>query len=197
MSCLDIMYNQNSADHKGFGTPMSPRISFSNDFVDSSSNTQLHHQMMRTYRDAPVSSDFEFNVTNYSMITADQLFSKGKLLPFKDTSSSKKTTLRDELLHEDKDDDVFSSRPPKSSTRWKGLLGLKKSHIGSKKNDNNNQPSSGKRSNVVHEDMVHRTNNSQVPTIHSKLVVILLTFFFIPNKFNKIGYFPMVFAGTI
>ncbi|KAH0696553.1 hypothetical protein KY289_014035 [Solanum tuberosum] len=127
---------------------MSPRISFSNDFVDSS-------QIMRNYRDAPVSSDFEFNVTNYSMITADQLFSKGRLLPFKETSSQK-TTLRDELLHEDKDDDhVFSSRPPKSSTRWKGLLGLKKSHIGSKKVDNNNQGSLGKRSNEA--------KNSQEP----------------------------------
>ncbi|KAK4710346.1 hypothetical protein R3W88_004859 [Solanum pinnatisectum] len=169
------MYNQISADHKGFGTPMSPRISFSNDFVDSSSNTSST-QMMRNYRDAPVSSDFEFNVTNYSMITADQLFSKGRLLPFKETSSQK-TTLRDELLHEDRDDDVFSSRPPKSSTRWKGLLGLKKSHIGSKKVDNNNQGSLGKRSNVAHKDMIHQTKNSQVPTIHSKLGVILLTFF--------------------
>ncbi|XP_055805761.1 uncharacterized protein LOC129874493 [Solanum dulcamara] len=163
MSCLDIMYNHNSVDHKGFGTPMSPRISFSNDFVDSSSNTST--QMKRTYRDAPVSSDFEFNVTNYSMMSADQLFSKGRLLPFKETCSHKTTTLRDELLHEDKDDDVFSSRPPKTSTRWKGLLGLKKSHIGSKKiiHDNNNQNSLGKLSNVPHEELLHRNKNSQEP----------------------------------
>lgn len=167
MACLDIMYNQNSSDQKSFGPPMSPRISFSNDFVDSASNTSTQlHQMMRTYRDAPVSSDFEFNVTNYSMTSADQLFSKGRLLPFKETNSSHKTTtLRDELLHEDKDDDVLSSRPPKSSTRWKGLLGLKKSHIGSKKIDNNSQPSLGKRSNVAHQDPLHRTKNSQARTI--------------------------------
>ncbi|KAM3342724.1 hypothetical protein P3S68_027690 [Capsicum galapagoense] len=157
------MYNQNSADHKGFGTPMSPRISFSNDFVHSSTSSQ-HHQMMRIYRDAPVSSDFEFNVTNYSMMSADQLFSKGRLLPFKESCSSshKTTTLRDELLHEDKDEH-FSSRPPKSSTRWKGLLGLKKSHIGSKKIDKNNEGSAEKRSNMGHEEMVHRSKDSQEP----------------------------------
>ncbi|KAJ8550003.1 hypothetical protein K7X08_033710 [Anisodus acutangulus] len=138
---------------------MSPRISFSNDFVDSSTSSSSHQMMKnnRTYRDAPVSSDFEFNVTNYSMISADQLFSKGKLLPFKESCSHKTTTLRDELLHEDKDDD-FSSRPPKSSTRWKGLLGLKKSHIGSKKVDKNNEGSVEKRSNVGHE-----SKNSQEP----------------------------------
>ncbi|MCE0481207.1 hypothetical protein HAX54_038768 [Datura stramonium] len=170
MEWLDIMYNKNSADHKGLGTPMSPRISFSNDFVDSSSTTssQLHHMMKnerRTYMDAPVSSDFEFNVTNYSMMSADQLFSKGRLLPFKESCSLKTTTLRDELLHEDNDDD-FSSRPPKtsSSTRWKGLLGLKKSHIGSKKIDKNNESSVEKRSNVGHDqELVHGSKSSQDP----------------------------------
>ncbi|XP_059294942.1 uncharacterized protein LOC132048011 [Lycium ferocissimum] len=164
MACLDIMYNQNSSDHKGFGTPMSPRISFSNDFVESSrSNSISHssqlHQMMkndRVYRDAPVSSDFEFNVTNYSMMSADQLFSKGRLLPLKESCSHKTTTLRDELLHEDKDD--FSLRPPKSSTRWKGLLRLKKSHIGSRNVDKNNEGNVEKRSNGG-----HGSKNSQEP----------------------------------
>ncbi|KAK4347874.1 hypothetical protein RND71_034213 [Anisodus tanguticus] len=139
---------------------MSPRISFSNDFVDSSTSSSQLHQIMkndRTYRDAPVSSDFEFNVSNYSMMSADQLFSNGRLLPFKECCSHKTTTLRDELLHEDKDDD-FSLRPPKSSIRWKGLLGLKKSHIGSKKVDKNNEGSVEERSNVG-----HRSKNSQEP----------------------------------
>ncbi|MCD9644774.1 hypothetical protein HAX54_033208 [Datura stramonium] len=147
MACLE-MYNQknNSTDHDKLYS-MSPRISFSNDFIDSSTSSSSHHQqqqlmMKKNERDAPVSSDFEFSVTNYSMISADQLFSKGRLLPFKETSghSHKTTTIRDELLMNDDDDhdDDFTLRIPKSSTRWKGLLGLKKTHLGSKKIDNKN-----------------------------------------------------------
>ncbi|KAJ8546152.1 hypothetical protein K7X08_018735 [Anisodus acutangulus] len=126
---------------------MSPRISFSNDFIDSSTTSSHHQQQLmnnqRSYRDAPVSSDFEFSVTNYSMISADELFSKGRLLPFKESSCpsglTQKTTIRDKLLNDDNDDD-FTLRIPKSgSTRWKGLLGLKKSHVGSKKIDKKNE----------------------------------------------------------
>lgn len=138
MACLE-MYNKNnsSTDHNNNNNnklySMSPRISFSNDFIDSSINSSQQHMMMKN--NAPVSSDFEFSVTKYSMLTADELFSKGRLLPFKDTQ--KTTTIRDELLNEDNDDD-FTLRIPKSSTRWKGLLGLKKSHLGSKKIDKKN-----------------------------------------------------------
>ncbi|XP_047956579.1 uncharacterized protein LOC125202255 [Salvia hispanica] len=108
---------------------MSPRISFSNDFVESSSRSHSHSR----YRDAPVSSDFEFSVTNYSMMSADELFSKGRLLPLKE---GKTTTLRDELQNDDDDedeDDQDRQRPPKNPTRWRGFLGLRKSHIPSKK----------------------------------------------------------------
>lgn len=55
------------------------------------------------------------------MLTADQLFSKGRLLPFKHTH--KTTTIRDELQN----DDAFTLTIPKTSTTWKGLLGIKKS----------------------------------------------------------------------
>lgn len=92
--------------------------------------------MKNNERDSPVSSDFEFSVTNHSMLSADELFSKGRLLPFKDTHKTT-TTIRDELLNDAEDDD-FTLRIPKSSTRWKGLLGLKKSHLGSKKIDKKN-----------------------------------------------------------
>ncbi|VFQ70371.1 unnamed protein product [Cuscuta campestris] len=117
---------------------MSPRISFSNDFVESSRSY---------YRDAPVSTDFEFSVsTNQhptAAMTADELFSKGRLLPYREAprpaaapnGTTRPTTLKDELLVEDSD---FSSlKPPKSSARWKGFLGLRKSHIGSKRVDHN------------------------------------------------------------
>ncbi|KAK6924065.1 hypothetical protein RJ641_010265 [Dillenia turbinata] len=144
MACLD-MYN--NSDHKAtFGSQMisSPRISFSNDFVQ----TQHQQQIIKHERSssAPVSSDFEFSVTNYSMMSADELFFKGHLLPFKGTtmtttnnnncsSQLQKMTLRDELLVDEEDgDDVVFQRPP-IKERWKGFLGLKRSHIGPKKTD--------------------------------------------------------------
>ncbi|KAJ7971583.1 SKI/DACH domain-containing protein 1 [Quillaja saponaria] len=128
------MLNMYNSERKGdHCAPMSPRISFSNDFVD----TQLAIKKERSSREAP-ESDFEFSVSNYSMMSADELFSKGRLLPFKDNCNNQMqrttTTLREELLVGDEDEDRdFSLRPPKGSTRWKGLLGLRKSHIGSKK----------------------------------------------------------------
>ncbi|KAJ1395587.1 hypothetical protein SESBI_33275 [Sesbania bispinosa] len=145
MACLD-MYN---SEHKGHHhhhhhhlcAPVSPRISFSNDFVDTQQATK---QERSTRSDAPaVSSDFEFSVTNYSMMSADELFFKGRLLPFKDNCNNMQvqrpiTTLREELLVDDDEYQDFSLRPPKgTSTRWKGFLGLRKSHIGSKKVDKN------------------------------------------------------------
>ncbi|KAJ8770764.1 hypothetical protein K2173_021411 [Erythroxylum novogranatense] len=136
MACLE-MYN---SEHKAgqYCPPMSPRISFSNDFVES--QQMIKHE--RSSREAPVSTDFEFSVTNHSMMSADELFSKGRLLPFKDNGSSHmQRTIRDELLVEDDHKEVLSLKPPKGSTRWKGFLGLKRSHIGSKKVDNKNEGS--------------------------------------------------------
>ncbi|XP_010269320.1 PREDICTED: uncharacterized protein LOC104606011 [Nelumbo nucifera] len=124
MACLD-MFN---SEHQGLCAPMSPRISFSNDFVDAQ---QMIKYERSSRSEAPASSDFEFSVTNYNMMTADELFFKGRLLPFKDncTNQLQKMTLRDELLI---DDDDVPPRPPKG--KWKGLLGLKRTpHILSKK----------------------------------------------------------------
>ncbi|XP_057768963.1 uncharacterized protein LOC130989002 [Salvia miltiorrhiza] len=156
------MYNQNNpGDHKGAGAPpMSPRISFSNDFVESS-RSHSRAAAAAAYRDAPVSADFEFSVSNYSMMSADELFFKGRLLPLKEgcCSSGKTTTLRDELKNEDEDQEEeetsgsFSLRPPKNPTRWRGFLGLRKSHIGSKKS---NDKSLDKR----HHDDLQCTKNS-------------------------------------
>ncbi|XP_058228427.1 uncharacterized protein LOC131336564 [Rhododendron vialii] len=150
MACLDMYSssatssssasasaNQNS-DHKSLPCS-SPRISFSNDFAESNHHHHHHHHhhhKPRSDHPPPPPSDFEFSsVSNHSMMSADELFSKGRLLPFK-----KPTTLREELLTGDDDDDDdggFSLRPPKGSgsgsTRWKEILGLKKSHIGSRK----------------------------------------------------------------
>jgi len=135
-------HHHNNHNHNHQCAPMSPRISFSNDFVDV--QQAMKQQEQRGSRsDAPaVSSDFEFSVTNYSMMSADELFFKGRLLSYKDNCNNHMmqqratTTLKEELLiNDDEYDQGFSLRPPKasSSTRWKGLLGLRKTHIGSKK----------------------------------------------------------------
>ncbi|XP_014520526.1 uncharacterized protein LOC106777460 isoform X1 [Vigna radiata var. radiata] len=169
MACLD-MYN--NSEHKRDANhhhhhhhhhhqcaPMSPRISFSNDFVDV--QQAMKQQEQRGSRsDAPaVSSDFEFSVTNYSMMSADELFFKGRLLSYKDNCNNHMmqqratTTLKEELLtNDDEYDQGFSLRPPKaSSTRWKGLLGLRKTHIGSKKPHKTTEPSSEPRSALLNE----------------------------------------------
>nr|XP_043618543.1 uncharacterized protein LOC122590280 [Erigeron canadensis] len=150
------MYNNNS-DH--------PRISFSHDFAES-----IHSCPQILKPNAPVSSDFEFSVSGNNMMTADELFFKGRLLPFKNNVSNagsvvgQKTTLRDELLAGEDDDSGgggvgggggVSSRPPKpsSSTRWKGFLGLRKSHIGSKRSDKGDGSRTGSGSGSGQDDV--------------------------------------------
>ncbi|XP_010547501.1 PREDICTED: uncharacterized protein LOC104819222 [Tarenaya hassleriana] len=131
MACLE-MYNSNG------GVPISPRISFSNDFADISPQK---NNSTRTKASSSPSSDFEFSVTNNAMMTADELFFKGKLLPFKQTNHVQRT-LREELLIEEEGSEghgFFTLKPPPSSSsssskgRWKGLLGFKRDHVGSKK----------------------------------------------------------------
>ncbi|XP_027157882.1 uncharacterized protein LOC113759505 [Coffea eugenioides] len=114
MACLNMFNN----DQQGLHAAMGPRISFSNDFADTQQPTKHDH----SYREAPVSSDFEFSVSGYNMISADEVFFKGKIVPTK-------TTLRDELLVEDDDMDVSSPRLHKGMSRWKERLGLKRSSI--------------------------------------------------------------------
>ncbi|KAL9327665.1 hypothetical protein ACSQ67_002668 [Phaseolus vulgaris] len=107
---------------------MSPRISFSNDFVDV--QQAMKQQEQRASRsDAPA----------------------GRLLSYKDNCNNQMmqqrattTTLKEELLtNDDECDQGFSLKPPKaSSTRWKGLLGLRKTHIGSKKPHKSTEASS-------------------------------------------------------
>ncbi|CAH8339910.1 unnamed protein product [Eruca vesicaria subsp. sativa] len=152
MACLE-MYNFNG------GGDMSPRISFSNDFIETRPETT------KTPRSSPLSKpegsssatdNFEFSVSDYTMMPADELFSKGKLLPFKEANQVQRT-LREELLVEDEEDsshdatNIFSLKPPifsssSSKGRWKGFLGLKRTHVGSKSNE---------------EPFVHMINNKQ------------------------------------
>ncbi|KAK8694735.1 hypothetical protein V6N13_072280 [Hibiscus sabdariffa] len=159
MACLDKYNSEHKSHHHC--PPMSPRISFSNDFVE----TQQIIKQERNSREAPVSSDFEFSVSSYSMLTADELFFKGKLLPFKDNCSNQmQRTLREELLAGDDDDNVTLT-PPKGSTRWKGFLGLKRTHIASKKVDKNGgMGDNSKRSAFAHEDTHLRETSQELLT---------------------------------
>ncbi|GFQ05080.1 hypothetical protein PHJA_002652100 [Phtheirospermum japonicum] len=176
MACLEMYNQKNTEHHKGSaGAPpmMSPRISFSNDFVESQSHSHGHQlRAAAAYRDAPVSSDFEFSVSNYSMMSADELFFKGRLLPLKEgcsSSSSKTTTLRDELLHNDNEPPKSPAPAPAPATRWRGFLGLRKSHIGSKKSDNKRTP-------TFNHDDVQCTKNSQVSFFFLVLYVLCSIF---------------------
>ncbi|KAL5099281.1 hypothetical protein RYX36_003608 [Vicia faba] len=172
MASLDMMYNSTEQkghhhnNHPHHCAPMSPRISFSNDFVDLQ-QAMKQERGSKSNTQQPVSSDFEFSVTNYSMMSADELFSKGRLLPYKDnniqTGATTTTTLKQELLHNDDEYDAFSLRPPKG--RWKGLLGLRKSHIGSKKPEKTEasdfrRPNQGSQFNFSSKEMVNEGSSS-------------------------------------
>lgn len=114
---------------------MDPRISFSNDFADIQQPAAAKQENI--YREAPVSSEFEFCAENYTMISADEVFFQGMLLPAvmnningccSANGQQRKMTLRDELLavDDDYDDVVFPRMPKNSSRRWRERLGLKK-----------------------------------------------------------------------
>lgn len=125
------MYNSDYNSGHYRRAPASPRISFSSDFVDIQQSLRQQEQQQQqrsaSATAAASSSDFEFSVSNYSMMPADELLFQGRLLPFKDSHKGS-TTLRDELLleHDEENDDV--SPLPSRPGRWKGFLGLKKSH---------------------------------------------------------------------
>lgn len=163
MACSLELYN--SDQHKGHGTPISPRISFSNDFVDSQQMMKATQERISSKQES-FSSDFEFSVTNYSMMSADELFFKGRILPFNDSfnfnvkqKQKTTTTLRDELLADEDEDGGFFFRPSKG---WKGFLGLKKTNIGSKRSDRNEGMAESKRSAGSVLDEVSVTRISQV-----------------------------------
>ncbi|KAG6414994.1 hypothetical protein SASPL_122393 [Salvia splendens] len=118
MACL----NMSSNDHALYSTNAGPRISFSSDFLEPV-------KLEKSYREAPVSSDFEFSVRNYSMISADEVFFDGKMLPSRE-SFTKAKTLRDELLSSDDGCEDVSLRRAKGTSRWRERFGLKRTPKG-------------------------------------------------------------------
>lgn len=128
-------------DQKGNRSPVTPRLSFSNNFVESESHRPMPTNKPRS-EGTSASDDFEFSAVtdqNDTMSAADELFFKGKLLP----------TLRDELLLDlDDDDDQVSSSSsfvfPKGLPKWKQFLTLNRSAVDAPRctpnNGNNDKP---------------------------------------------------------
>lgn len=125
----------------------SPRISFSADFLDDKNFITISPN-----RETEKSNDFEFfstNPTSPIMLTADELFFEGKLLPFwqmHHCEKLNKLSVKAEEDREDKEEEVVnkeesrgswfvdddpSPRPPKCTVLWKELIRLKKQRASS------------------------------------------------------------------
>ncbi|XP_065860087.1 uncharacterized protein [Euphorbia lathyris] len=142
--------------------PSSPRISFSAEFLDESNFISINPKPLHSEKPSQEkekeksrNADFEFlsNTTMSShaaMLTADELFFEGKLLPFWQMQQSDKLhkiNLKTKESHEQvvveeaaevKEetrvwfvDDDPSPRPPKCTVLWKELLRLKKQRASS------------------------------------------------------------------
>ncbi|KAJ9154335.1 hypothetical protein P3X46_027684 [Hevea brasiliensis] len=140
----------------------SPRISFSaefldeNNFISISPNPQAEKDQ-ELEREKARNAEFEFlssNMSSHAMLTADELFFDGKLLPFwqmqqseklhKISIKSKESEEEEEEEEEGEEevnkeesrvswfvDDDPSPRPPKCTVLWKELLRLKKQRASS------------------------------------------------------------------
>ena len=138
----------------------SPRISFSADFLDETNFISInpHSQIEEKEAEEEMkekgkgrAAEFEFlssNVSSHAMLTADELFFEGKLLPFWQMQHSEKlnkiSLKTKDAVEEEKEvvnkeesrvswfvDDDPSPRPPKCTVLWKELLRLKKQRASS------------------------------------------------------------------
>ncbi|TVU09814.1 hypothetical protein EJB05_43310 [Eragrostis curvula] len=125
MAYVNNMYNP---EHHQSSSFMAPRMSFSSDFAVEPPPPPSARAGV-----TPGDADFEFSLGGggppaggHSMIAADQLFSKGRLLPLREAphggGSGRPVTLRDELRADERHGRV----PRAPNIRWKELLGLKK-----------------------------------------------------------------------
>jgi hypothetical protein len=113
------MYNPEHHQSSSSSSFMAPRMSFSSDFaLEPPPATSLSAR-------APGDADFEFSVGGRPamMGAADELFSKGRLLPLQEAPHGRPTTLREELRTED---GRHGRAPRAPNIRWKELLGFKK-----------------------------------------------------------------------
>ncbi|KAG2241243.1 hypothetical protein Bca52824_096774 [Brassica carinata] len=145
-----------------------PRISFSADLPSSDSDgdyicinpKNLLLGKQEQDKSSAKAGDFEFLSSTQTMLTADELFSEGKFLPFRQVKHSEKlqnVTSRTKAVAEEEEeqedrkvakeeenvnnssnrgswflDDDPSPRPPKCTVLWKELLRLKKQRSNTK-----------------------------------------------------------------
>ncbi|GAV74793.1 hypothetical protein CFOL_v3_18273 [Cephalotus follicularis] len=137
------------AASRSIDAPSSPRISFSSEFLDENNYISITPPSQRekdqqTEREKPRNVDFEFlssSLSSHKMLTADELFFDGKLLPFWQMQQSEKLNkinlkAKDDEIEVEVNkgetraswfvDDDPSPRPPKCTVLWKELLRLKK-----------------------------------------------------------------------
>ncbi|KAF5195273.1 hypothetical protein FRX31_015133 [Thalictrum thalictroides] len=145
------------ANSRSMDTTSSPRISFSCDFLDEKNFISLSpssetKKVLDTEKDKGCNIDFEFLSTDSAtdtMLTADELFSEGKLLPFwqkQHVDRLNKINLKQKVEDEEEEkeaskeetnrvswfiDEDPSPRPPKCTVLWKELLRLKKQRASS------------------------------------------------------------------
>ncbi|KAJ4869315.1 Uncharacterized protein Rs2_11855 [Raphanus sativus] len=146
--------------------PSGPRISFSADLSSSDSEgdyicinpKKLLPGKQEQDKSSPKAGDFKFLSNTQTMLTADELFSEGKFLPFRHVKHSEKlqsVTSKTKAIEEEKEedrkvvreeenvnksnrggswflDDDPSPRPPKCTVLWKELLRLKKQRTNTK-----------------------------------------------------------------
>ncbi|CAA0826456.1 Unknown protein [Striga hermonthica] len=109
------------------------RISFSFDLIDH--QQQQPTMVDNTYREAPVSSNFDFfdlsspNSNGAAMISADELFFNGRIVPLEETRPKMGPTLRDEFTANEDDDHEDNNVHARIDNKgWKQRFGLKRLH---------------------------------------------------------------------
>ncbi|OEL13020.1 hypothetical protein BAE44_0025959 [Dichanthelium oligosanthes] len=118
------MYNPEQQPPPGQQHMAPPRMSFSSDFALEPPPPASARPPGRA-----ADADFEFSPVGSPMMAADQLFSKGRILPLRQAAragAGAPTTLRDELRAREAD------RAARRGPRWKELLGLKRAAHGKK-----------------------------------------------------------------
>ncbi|KAK6929988.1 hypothetical protein RJ641_004082 [Dillenia turbinata] len=157
-------------------TNSSPRISFSAEFLDEKNFISIiphapDEKSSEIEQEKARNIEFEFlsnNMAGHStMLTADELFSEGKLLPFwqmQQCEKLDKISLKTDGAEEGQEeeevnkkesrvnwfvDDDPSPRPPKCTVLWKELLRLKKQRASSLSPSSSSSSSSSSRSSLV------------------------------------------------
>ncbi|KAJ8768428.1 hypothetical protein K2173_021581 [Erythroxylum novogranatense] len=149
------------ATSRSIDQPSSPRISFSAEFLDEKNFIsmgpipQAEKGQVNMEKEKARNAEFEFlsnSKNSHNMLTADELFFEGKLLPFWQMQHSEKlnkislNTKETEGHNDEEDVDITSKeeprvswfvdddpspRPPKCTVLWKELLRLRKQRASS------------------------------------------------------------------